>query len=611
MSDLFCYETLIPALTDWVQSTRHNAARLDDEADALLLRLLQAEDRVAAIGECQRSPATLALGDTPSGARMFSLCHAACVPLAGIAKGHIFASAATRFTLHRDNPAAGYPLRLRLLRESELVQLFIHYARSHGTTACPPAERLAQLRNRGRQPETTAVTPQETARLAAWWQRTVPPQQDAVAPELWYTFAELIPTLSLADRASAWSTLWGDRHDLTARWLELAGVLERLNGAQTVLAPAEVLEWQPQEPTSAESLLVRPLASEQALAEVRVAPAQLAALCIEVIFSGGDAIPCDVLVLPPLGEPVAGDALATSKRQFLPDYYLQRRQWDLLLDEERLRTEGIGPVLESADRAAEVVQRDQRFSAEERRIYALLSEAFAPWRGRFSRAEVKETIGALQRQAQCHGEWLEALLPTAASVARLSEKTKIEPLFDTSINLFAGEEGGERDREAHRYGDLLYRNWVNSLRLRVRDPRLSALCGVSEQVLQRMGEILIVTGYRLNLAAELEHAAQRSGACGGGQTLAHFLCWLGYAQIPQKVRPVSRVTHRAIFAAADSAHDDRRLARLSDHTQYAATSYVYDWLVALYTRACENLDYCHPQDIDAADRQRLVQIFGG
>ncbi|WP_032981086.1 virulence factor SrfC family protein, partial [Cronobacter malonaticus] len=63
-----------------------------------------------------------------------------------------------------------------------------------------------------------------------------------------------------------------------------------------------------------------------------------------------------------------------------------------------------------------------------------------------------------------------------------------------------------------------------------------------------------------------------------------------------------------LFASA-VAHD-KRLTRLGEKPVHAATRYVYDWLVALYTRAIENIGYEHPLDIKPADRQALAKIIG-
>ncbi|MDI5823467.1 hypothetical protein MJI95_37730, partial [Salmonella enterica subsp. enterica serovar Kentucky] len=39
------------------------------------------------------------------------------------------------------------------------------------------------------------------------------------------------------------------------------------------------------------------------------------------------------------------------------------------------------------------------------------------------------------------------------------------------------------------------------------------------------------------------------------------------------------------------------LTKLDEQPVHAASRYVYDWLVALYTLANENAGYRHPQDV--------------
>ncbi|WP_139781662.1 hypothetical protein, partial [Salmonella enterica] len=41
----------------------------------------------------------------------------------------------------------------------------------------------------------------------------------------------------------------------------------------------------------------------------------------------------------------------------------------------------------------------------------------------------------------------------------------------------------------------------------------------------------------------------------------------------------------------------------------AASRYVYDWLVALYTLANENAGYRHPQDVTDVDREQLIALI--
>ena len=52
-----------------------------------------------------------------------------------------------------------------------------------------------------------------------------------------------------------------------------------------------------------------------------------------------------------------------------------------------------------------------------------------------------------------------------------------------------------------------------------------------------------------------------------------------------------------------------RLTKLDEQPSHGASRYVYDWLVALYTRANENVGYQHPQDVSEVDKKRLMPCF--
>ena len=52
-----------------------------------------------------------------------------------------------------------------------------------------------------------------------------------------------------------------------------------------------------------------------------------------------------------------------------------------------------------------------------------------------------------------------------------------------------------------------------------------------------------------------------------------------------------------------------RLTKLDEQPSHGASRYVYDWLVALYTRANENAGYQHPQDVSETDKKRLNALL--
>lgn len=80
--------------------------------------------------------------------------------------------------------------------------------------------------------------------------------------------------------------------------------------------------------------------------------------------------------------------------------------------------------------------------------------------------------------------------------------------------------------------------------------------------------------------------------------------------MPVTGRPASRIRKgKAIFVTPIVSSATPRLARLGEQPVHAATAYVYDWLVALYSRAIENIDYQHPHDVQPDARQALQELL--
>jgi hypothetical protein len=92
--------------------------------------------------------------------------------------------------------------------------------------------------------------------------------------------------------------------------------------------------------------------------------------------------------------------------------------------------------------------------------------------------------------------------------------------------------------------------------------------------------------------------------------MGNFIGWLGYDQTPVAGRPASRIRKgQAIFVTPVVSSAEPRLTRLGEQPVHAATAYVYDWLVALYSRAIENIDYQHPHDVQHDARQALHALL--
>ncbi|MEA1062403.1 virulence factor SrfC family protein [Erwinia sp. HR93] len=680
MKSTFYPETAITALVEWVNAHRQTSALLDAQADALLLRLWQASARSAALNAAESSPGALCLyGHGHASKRhLLNTLNIPAPHMRPAGRVGFTSGCALRYSADPDMRPTAFPLRLRLLRECELVQLFIsHFLEQGGIVAGINErlrERLTTLGARRQTQASEALTEQDVALVVDYWQRVCGLQGETGSAALWQEFAQLIPHLNLRERASAWALLWDDRRALTESWLDFATTLERLGYHTLVMAPETLLEAPVSAP--AQTVLVKP----PRLTPVNISLDALTLLCIEVEFSGHCPYG-DVLDMP--GYPSAHTpTLAQSKIRFLPDVYRQRQQPDLLLmcdvvedrgdipaiarqlerwvqqccardagqepgmiwaitpfdtrfhngehvDEglqqlcsrlslawgtlQTLDERGIAQMAEWLSRSQAPAVRAQHYATLRQRLHESLRAAFTPLLREQAQteAEIEEIVRALQHSAPRHGDLLEALRPSADWFLT-PETATAQPrgIFDASLDLFS-RQGEEKTGVGAGPGLTLYRCWASYLREKTQDARLAHSLGLRAETLSDVGEILVMTGYRLDLPAEFGRAAVEEGA--GGAEIArmaeNFMCWLGYARAPLEERPTSIISQGPIFAAPEPERAVGRLTRLPEKPAHAGARYVYDWLVALYVRGCENRDYRHPEDISVSARQHLQRLL--
>lgn len=238
-----------------------------------------------------------------------------------------------------------------------------------------------------------------------------------------------------------------------------------------------------------------------------------------------------------------------------------------------------------------------------------------------ARAQAEELVRALQSHATLHGELLASLLPERHALQHCwvnhQQLRNQQPAgFSLDIDLFA-EESRDTSQGAgeNNFAGAVHLLWVNHLRQLATRREMAHLSGLDNTQLRALCQLLIITSYRLKLPEQLA-SALRNGDGSMAQeitcvsaVLGDFISWLGYAQSEPSQRPASRVNKGSpVFAPLKQATADKRLVRLGEQPVRGNTLYVYDWLVALYTRAVENIGYRHPQDVTDAQRARLRGI---
>ncbi len=239
-----------------------------------------------------------------------------------------------------------------------------------------------------------------------------------------------------------------------------------------------------------------------------------------------------------------------------------------------------------------------------------------------ARTQAEELVRALQSHATLHGELLASLLPARHVLQqRWSSHQQMrnqQPAgFSLDIDLFADTDHNETlTRGPDSFANVVHLLWVNHLRELATRRDIAHLSGMDNTQLQALCQLLVVASYRLKLPEQLE-AALRHGDGSMAQeitcvsaVLGDFVSWLGYAHVEPSLRPASRVNKGSpVFAPLKQATASTRLVRLGDQPARGNTLYVYDWLVALYSRAVENIGYRHPLDVSEQQRQQLRELL--
>lgn len=707
----------LQAVIAWTEATRLHAPLLNNDADALLTRLLALKHQQRCLASVQNQPPSVGLYGHALEAKahlLTTLCNspAGRLPITAGAKtldwfthinpGHNTTRMAIRFSPQTTAPDEAFPLRLKLMSEAELVQLFIAHALDQDEIR-PVEKSVIATRLAGwqslRQPQLVPGIDREAiAAIARFWRESVPVSQQQMDDDLWYQFATLLPSLDLSARASAWSLLWGEQQTLTRQWLALAHTLHQTGNAREVAAPLSLLVDSFALPTEGfltpdveveGDVVVHPLHNDRLQNAISLPIATLALLSLELVLPVENGVLENVEIVDiPTVPRSPGAPLWQSKCCWLLESYRQRFGPDILLvcnaSVQRAQTPAIAralmqwvddtqPVQESAlpGLVWAITPHDHRFTLKQnldesvqqlikkpgqrwgtlqaldsssmQRLMEWLAQALNPalrnsrlqLLGQGVNARLAALMGpylapahldpaAMQQQAQSLvrqlqsraatlGEIIEGLLPAQRAFDMLCQtqqprEEKVAGLFSESVDLFAQPEDKSRAVNSEQdTGTLAHELWIKHLHQWSRRADIAAHAGLTPEVLQQLAECLIVTSYRLQLPARLQQVmrSENPSAAQLRATIGNFIAWFDYAALPVDARPASRIAKGSAIFALKSPDTSARLTQLGEQPVHAATRYVYDWLVALYSRANENAGWQHPLEISADARRQL------
>lgn len=708
------------AAIEWVTDARARAARLDDEADSLLAQLTLAAVNETALNATFASQGCVGLYGHSQAAKAH-LLSALCSNAGGklnittpdrsfdyfthINPGHAPTNMVLRFTREETQVDSAWPLRLRLISEAELVQLFIaQFCSSPDNRQVEKAiietrlEKWQALRQRHPVP---GISAQDVAAIARFWRSRVPSNQQQIDDALWHQFATLIPALDLTTRAHAWALLWGEQPELTQQFLALAHTLQQTGHAGELAAPLSLLVDHFGLPAESfltqialtgnnapSDVVVHPIADNQLLNAVSLSLESLALLTRELVLTVEDSVleSADLLDIP-LAPDTHPHPLWRAKLGWILEHYRQHLQPDVLvicnavssrsqtptitrtllgwvndtqplhdaalpgvvwaitpqdarfntqqnLDEavqqlmgkpglhwgtlQALDKHSLQRLVEWLSQATSPAQRQARFTSlceqHQQRIRAMLMSWLHS--GNKQPGASESVIRQLQAQAAKHGELLEGLLPPMRSFESLlhiqqPREEQVSGLFNDAIDLFAEVRDTSRQQESQETGYQVHKMWINHVRQWCRNENNARRLRLDPETLRQVADILVTTSYRLEMPQRLQRIMQRENVCAAQlhADMGDFITWLGFSCVAEEQRPASRIQKGAAIFSAPPQQPMSRLAKLDEQPLHGASRYVYDWLVALYTRANENEGYRHPLDVTEADRLRLISLL--
>ena len=255
------------AAIDWVLTTSKTAPRLEQEAPSLVEKLRRARNQAQRLAVAAARPMTVGLFGLSQAGKSYLISALAadrqgkletrfdgeCLdflqhinPPGG---GSEATGLVTRFTRTRIETPHGYPIRLTLMTEADIIKVlgnsfFNDFDREKVSLPTDGDHVLAVLRELAKRRQGVPVpgmSADDVVDLQDYFQERFAASMAPLKADYWPHAVELAPCLAPQDRARLFAILWGEIPDLTQTYQLLRGALEQLSFAQVVHAPLSAL----------------------------------------------------------------------------------------------------------------------------------------------------------------------------------------------------------------------------------------------------------------------------------------------------------------------------------------------------------------------------------
>lgn len=314
----------------WVSENRTQSQRLDNEADSLILELRRLRNVAKRLGESSSHPVTAGFFGLSQAGKSYLISALAADKqgkLQTIFDGktldfveHInpegggkeATGLVTRFSRSATGGISGYPLKLQIFSEVEIIKILINsffndFDKEKLDYICDQNkinEVLKKVSNKICAHPIEGLTEDSVVDLQDYAMENFGKSLSALNANYWAKATALAPKLAVEDRATLFSILWGEFPEFNDVYIQFAKTLATLGHATTVYAPltAVIKEKEGGGISKADSIMnvdmverlgtsrdekitVRPKVSEDEVAEsVEISLSQLTILTAELVF---------------------------------------------------------------------------------------------------------------------------------------------------------------------------------------------------------------------------------------------------------------------------------------------------------------------------------------
>jgi len=248
---------------DWVNDVRPNVARLNNEADGLILELRRLRNTAKRLGAVSSKPITAGFFGLSQAGKSFLIS-----ALAADQKGNLetifdgqqldfikhvnppgggkeATGLVTRFTRSAKAAVSGYPLELRLFHEIEVAKILVNayfndFDKERVTYQLEQSrinEILKPLNAKLNAQRIKGVNEDDVVDLQDYAQESFGKSLSVLQANYWARAVAMAPHLNIEDRATLFSVLWAEIPELTQIYIRFAKTLFQLGNPERVYAP--------------------------------------------------------------------------------------------------------------------------------------------------------------------------------------------------------------------------------------------------------------------------------------------------------------------------------------------------------------------------------------